>query len=145
MLNTTLLNALPQEKTPTFGIPIAECTVFGDGYSWGSMRTADLTIASEKAAGVPIQVIGDPATPTTPSDCQQKGQAENTVSQFGANGILGVGPFPQDCGNACADGTPPTWYYSCPDQRRHVQRDPGSAQPASIQPGRRSSRPTITA
>jgi hypothetical protein len=78
------------------------------------MRTADLTISSEKAAGIPIQVIGDPATPNTPSDCQQKGQAENTVSDFGANGILGVGPFVQDCGSACADSTQPTWYYSCP-------------------------------
>lgn len=115
VINSTLMAALPKELTPGFSVPIAECTVFGDGYAWGSMRTADLTISSEKAAGIPMQVIGDLGI--APTDCQNAGlqTAENTVTAFGANGILGVGPFLQDCGDACANGTPTAWYYSCPN------------------------------
>ena len=41
---------------------------------------------------------------------------ENTVAKFGANGILGVGPFAQDCGSACVGAIPSTGavYYACP-------------------------------
>src|SRR5262249_39034774 len=53
-LNPTLLAALQPETTST-GNAIVECTVFGDGYSWGSMRTADVQISGEKAANIPIQ------------------------------------------------------------------------------------------
>ena len=58
--------------------PIAECTMFGDGYSWGSMRTADLQISSEKAAGLPMQVIGDPNFANVPSDCSSTGGRQRT-------------------------------------------------------------------
>jgi hypothetical protein len=117
VINTNLLTAMPVEMAG--GGAIAECTIFGDGYSWGPMRTADLQIASEKASGLPVQVIGDPNFPTVPAACSNAGgTAENTVDQFGANGILGVGPFAQDCGTACAPPngmTTPQFYYSCPN------------------------------
>jgi hypothetical protein len=114
LINTNLLSAMPVEMSG--GGAIAECTIFGDGYSWGPMRTADIQIASETAAGLPVQIIGDPNFPTVPSACSSAGGTqENTVNQFGANGILGVGPFAQDCGTACVDGTTnPEFYYSCP-------------------------------
>jgi hypothetical protein len=36
------------------------------------------------------------------------------VADFGANGIIGVGPFVQDCGDTCANGTTePIVYYAC--------------------------------
>jgi hypothetical protein len=114
VMASTLLAALPAVTTPGFAQPIVECTMFGDGYSWGSMRTADLQFSSETAAGIPIQVIGDPAFTNIPSACSSTGPAENTVAQFGANGILGVGPFAQDCGNSCANSTANHFYYSCP-------------------------------
>jgi hypothetical protein len=38
---------------------------------------------------------------------------ESTVSSFGANGVLGIGTFQQDCGPGCSSGTPPDDYYSC--------------------------------
>ncbi len=115
LINSTLLAALPLETTAGFGVPIVECTRFADGYSWGSMRTADLEISSEKASSIPIQVIGDPSFPTIPSDCSSAGVQEDTVATFGANGILGVGPFAQDCGSACVNATTqPGTYYSCP-------------------------------
>ena len=114
VINSTLLSALPPELTPTSNVPIVECTMFGDGYSWGSMRTADLTISSEKAAGLPIQIIGDQPAGNVPSICSSTGPAENTVATFGANGIIGLGPFAQDCGTQCANGTGFGFYWSCP-------------------------------
>jgi hypothetical protein len=40
---------------------------------------------------------------------------DDTLALFGANGILGVGNFIQDCGPACAPGTTanPGFYYTC--------------------------------
>jgi hypothetical protein len=39
---------------------------------------------------------------------------EDTIAQFGANGILGIGPFAQDCGLDCVGNIPtPAIYNSC--------------------------------
>src|SRR6202012_709764 len=57
VVNQSLLSALPNETTSGFGVPIVECTMFGDGFSWGSVRTADMSISSEKAANIPMQII----------------------------------------------------------------------------------------
>src|SRR5205807_1773486 len=85
-----------------------------DGSSYGSLRFADITlpVSMKTASSVVVQVIGDPLYPTVPSTCP--GPAENTVTAFGANGILGVGPFAQDCGSACVATAQPSTYYSCP-------------------------------
>jgi hypothetical protein len=48
-----------------------------------------------------------------PSACSSTGTQENTVSTFGANGILGVGVFPQDCGTYCASTVSNGYYYAC--------------------------------
>jgi Protein of unknown function (DUF3443) len=104
---------LPAETDGTN--PLAECLQFADGTSWGSLAIADmqLPVSGETAANVHVQVIGDPAYATVPTDCT--GTPENTVAMFGANGILGVGPFIQDCGSACVAAVMPlTVYYSCP-------------------------------
>ena len=113
VLNSTMHADLPQEQSIVGGA-LVECTQFGDGIAWGSMRTADITVSSEKAAGVPMQVIGDTNYPTIPSDCLSHGAQEDTVALFGANGILGVGPFVQDCGDTCASSTQNNVYFSCP-------------------------------
>lgn len=115
VLEPNILSALPAELSG--GSVLAECTIFGDGYSWGSVRNADVSISSEKASSLPIQVIGDTSVPNTPQACSDVGvTAENTVAAFGANGILGVGLFAQDCGQVCADNTTttPQFYYACP-------------------------------
>ena len=103
---------LPQQMAGT--LPVAECAVFAIGYSWGSVRTADVTISSETASSIPIQMIGDPAFPNVPTSCSSNVPPEqDTVATFGANGLLGVGPFVQDCGGACASGAVPGTYYTC--------------------------------
>lgn len=95
---------------------LVECTEFVDGYSWGPVVLVDLQIAGESARSVPVQLIGDSRYPTVPSNCQSGGPtSEDTVTTFGANGILGIGPFAQDCGPSCAASIPGPiiQYYSC--------------------------------
>jgi hypothetical protein len=136
VINTNLLTAMPTEMTG--GGTIAECTIFGDGYSWGPLRTADVQIAGEKAAGLPLQIIGDPNFPTVPAACSASGGTqENTVDQFGANGILGVGPFAQDCGQNClSEPTSPQFYYSCPNGG-------GTCTPTAVALSQQSTNPVI--
>jgi hypothetical protein len=117
VLTPALAQALPQQFAGT--VPIVECAQFADGFSWGPVKSADLTISSETASSVPIQVIGDPTylppNRNIPTDCSSKvNNPENTVTSFGANGILGVGPFISDCGIACTTApAPPGTYYLC--------------------------------
>jgi hypothetical protein len=103
-----------QQQRDANGNPIVECTQFADGFSWGPVKIADVRLAGEQASSVPIQVIADPAFTTIPSSCSNTGPPENDVETFGANGILGVGHFLEDCGTACAQSAIPGTYYSCP-------------------------------
>ena len=102
-------------QTDSGGNLVAECTQFADGFTWGPLKIADVKIAGEEAAAVPIQVIGDPAYAAIPNDCVNTGPPENTVESFGAKGVLGVGVFKEDCGPTClSDGN--GFYYICPCQ-----------------------------
>lgn len=111
ILASALTLNLPQQIDGS-GHAILECTQFVDGFSWGPVRTADVQISGELAPAIAIQVIGDTAYPTVPTDCSSSGTAENTVQTFGANGILGVGPFISDCGSGCT-AVPNPIYYAC--------------------------------
>ncbi|WP_241018846.1 DUF3443 domain-containing protein [Paraburkholderia sp. Tr-20389] len=91
----------------------AECSVFGTGFTWGAVRTADVRMAGQLAAGISIQVIGDPATPNVPADCAASGLPMMTPSALRVNGILGIGLFSADCGGACITSAVPRWYYAC--------------------------------
>ena len=108
-------------QTDSSGNPIAQCNQFIDGFTWGSVSLSTIQMAGETAstvpnatvAGVPIQIIGDPRVPAVPASCTGMTN-ESTVSSFGANGILGIGTFQQDCGSRCVSNSPiPTVYYSC--------------------------------
>ncbi len=99
--------------------PLQECYQYGDGsYNWGAVVGADIKLAGEKGSSVPIQLI-DSSNPTTfpvPSACLSGGGPdENTVAALGANGILGIGTFQQDCGSYCANNAAPGTYYLCPN------------------------------
>lgn len=80
---------------------------------------ADVQIGGESAGSVPIQVMGDSSfEQEIPTSCSSMGSEEDTVASFGANGIIGVGPFAQDCGSSCVLSNSyysanPT-YFSCP-------------------------------
>ena len=70
------------------------------GYTWGPVQTADVEMASEKASSAPIQVLSDTDF-TAPTNCTDNGASSDTLSTLGANGIVGVGLFTQDCGSYC--------------------------------------------
>jgi Protein of unknown function (DUF3443) len=112
ILSEVLTLSLPVQAA-TNGNALLECTQFADGFSWGPVEQADVQIAGESAASAAIQVIGDPRYTMVPANCSGTGPPENTVAAFGANGILGIGVFAQDCGPACVAGTGPLVYYSC--------------------------------
>jgi len=106
------LTALPVEMLADGG-SLTECTQFVDGYSWGPVVTADIQIAGETAHSLPVQVIGDSRFTNIPATCSSGGLTqEDTVSTFGANGILGIGPFELDCGD-CDTVANNGFYYDC--------------------------------
>jgi hypothetical protein len=86
--------------------------LFGSGYAWGSVHLADVAISGETAPSVPIHVIGDTTLPVTaPTECQV-GRPLVTTADLGANGILGIGVSPTDCGLACQQAPVSTYYYT---------------------------------
>src|SRR5882757_11426553 len=98
LLAPVLTVTLPVE-TLASGNSLVQCAQFVDGFSWGPVALADVQIAGETAKSLPVQVIGDSRFATVPAACSGTGTAEDTVSSFGANGILGIGPFELDCGD----------------------------------------------
>jgi hypothetical protein len=106
-----IVGSLPINAS-TNGRQLAECTQFADGFTWGTVRSADVKIGGETASGIPIQVLGDLADSTVPADDCINGSSENTSRQLGANGILGVGVAPTDCGVTCTNVATSN-YYSC--------------------------------
>jgi hypothetical protein len=106
--------ALPAVNTAA-ALPAAECGQFVGGFTWGAVRRADVRLAGKTAAGIPVQVIGDPAPAyaSVPFACSGAGADIGTVAALGANGILGVGTSTQDCGTACASTAASGLYYAC--------------------------------
>jgi Protein of unknown function (DUF3443) len=96
---------------------LQECTGFADGsFVWGSVVGADIKMAGELASSVPMQLIDSSNTYPVPNACANGGGNDNTVAALGANGILGIGVFQQDCGSYCASSPPPSGgYYLCPN------------------------------
>ena len=99
------------------GGPLYDCVQFGDGsFVWGPVDNANVTLSGETASNIPIHIISS-STANIPSTCS--GINENTQSSLGANGILGVGLEPFDCGLACdvnggLTSPPVPVYYTCP-------------------------------
>lgn len=102
-------------KTDAQGQAIEECMTFGGGQTWGPVALADVTVAGEVAAKLPVQVMDDTnAGAPAPATCGANGTLINDVSGFGANGVFGIGVFAQDCGAACVSPTTPlAFYYGC--------------------------------
>jgi hypothetical protein len=115
VLASSMTLSLPQQ-TDASGAPVAECFSFLDGYTWGAVQSADIKMGGEQANGVPVQVIGGSGLPAIPAACANSGVSENTLDTLGANGVLGVGLFREDCGPGCVEtgSSNPGLYYSCP-------------------------------
>jgi hypothetical protein len=105
---------LPSVVAPNGGLA-AECGEFVSGVTWGSVKRADVKISGEKSLALPIQVIGDSDSlfTTIPAGCASKGNNLSSLSAFGANGVLGIGLFKEDCGAACVNSIQLGRYYGC--------------------------------
>lgn len=104
------LGSVSLAQTASGSGSLAECVEFADGSSlWGPVETASVTLGGETAVQMPIQVV-DSTFGSVPKTC---GTPEQTPAGAGFNGILGVGPFVQDCGSACAGSASNGMYYSC--------------------------------
>jgi hypothetical protein len=114
VLDTTKL-ALPA-VTGSAGNAVGECAKFISGFLWGSVHLADVKIAGETAPSLPVQQVGDTGAAFTriPTGCSNTlGGNIGTVARLGANGILGVGLFNQDCGAPCTTQVANGNYYEC--------------------------------
>jgi hypothetical protein len=116
--------SLPQQNSGSNAV--AECAPFVSGFTWGPVQSADIKMAGEVASNVPVQII-DPTFFAVPSACSSGGVPESdTLQTLGANGILGVGPFAQDCGSACAQtgAGNPGLYFQCASTSCSVIAEP---------------------
>jgi hypothetical protein len=95
--------------------PVYECAQFADGYAWGSVKVADVRLSGELAASMNVEIIGEANAPAVPSACSGTGPALQTPYAFGANGVLGVGLFVNDCltGATCPASLASPYYYTC--------------------------------
>ena len=113
VLESLVTVPLPNANSAS-GQALAECAPFVDGTAWGPLKTADVQIGGEAAAGLTIHLIGVD-TFAMPADCT--GTPQIDVQSVGSNGILGVGIFLQDCGASCAlsarSASNPGLYYAC--------------------------------
>ncbi|MFT4102292.1 MAG: DUF3443 family protein [Burkholderiaceae bacterium] len=105
--------ATPAAHDTAAGAPLAECFAYVDGTVWGRLAKLDVEFGGERLSSVPVHLIGDQTSAELPdSDCP--GPYQNTVADFGANGILGISTFLQDCGTQCAAAVSSSYYFRCP-------------------------------
>lgn len=118
---TPLTITLPMIADPANSANVyTQCETFGGFSTWGPMVTADVTMGGETASRVPMQLVNSTfATIPSAAGCQAPSEtASPGPTDIGVNGVLGVGPLPNDCGiycdpsvsNAASNGI----YFSCP-------------------------------
>ena len=122
----TLSTLTPQMSS---GQQVAECMAFGSGDTWGTVRSVDLKMSGEIAQNLPIQVIGDSTflSASMPTACTT-GTPITTAAQMGANGILGIGVSPNDCGALCAAAPLTGQYYVCTGSTCSAVAEPVASQ-----------------
>lgn len=111
-LDTSFVSSLTA-VTNSSSAQIGECSQFVSGFLWGTVKKADLYMGSETASGLPVQIIGDASYTTVPSSCKTTGTNMSSQSSLGANGIIGLSSFKQDCGSSCVSSTRSGYYYAC--------------------------------
>jgi hypothetical protein len=97
----------------TQGFPLLNCIQFVDSsFAWGPIAGFDLKLGGKTASNLPTQLIGYPATAALSASCAT-GLTLNSVASLGANGVLGVGLFKQDCGANCVTNPRNGYYFRC--------------------------------
>lgn len=113
------LSALGLPAVSNGTAPIAECSLFLSGYTWGGVYSATVKIAGETTTqAIPIQLFNDPNFPSTPSSCNASGTNIGSLGALGGNGLLGIGVLVHDTGP----------YYACSanGQNGSINTPPGA-------------------
>ena len=93
---------------------LTECIQYNDNSAdWGPVQLADVILGNEPAVTVPIQIIDSTYGTTLPQIKSLCGNPDTSPEATGYNGILGVGPFAEDCGSDCTSSNNNGSYYSC--------------------------------
>jgi hypothetical protein len=96
------------------GAQIAECIEYLDNASdWGPIELASVVLGGEPAVQIPVHVINSGFFPSAAANDAGCTNLDTSPSEAGFNGILGVGPYAQDCGSFCANYADNTYYYAC--------------------------------
>lgn len=114
ILGSALTLSLPQQTQG--GTPVAECALFTEAFLWGPIVSADVEIAGEIAPDVPMQIVGASGFAAPPTECTNTGlPAADNLTTLGANGLLGLNGFIQDCGSGCTTSgvSNEGLYYTC--------------------------------
>jgi hypothetical protein len=102
--------------TVASGMPLLNCVQFIDNtFAWGPVAMADVVLGGKTATGLPIQIMADPAYNSPNRLCSSSGRATEltTAASLGANGILGLGLFKDDCGADCVTNPNNGSYFTC--------------------------------
>lgn len=95
------------------GQPLLGCVQFVDNsFAWGPLALADVKLGAKAVSNLPVQLIADPAFRSLASNCSS-GTEITAPDTLGANGILGIGLFKDDCGSACESNPLNGFYYTC--------------------------------
>jgi hypothetical protein len=97
--------------------PIAECMPFAAGYTWGSVKRADIVMGGKTASNLPIQLIADGAF-DIPASCTSYGGSDMgglpdlaDLADYSINGIIGIDSFTSDSADAIKTAIPGNYYY----------------------------------
>jgi hypothetical protein len=117
--------------------PIAECMPFASGYTWGSVKRADIVMGSKTASNLPIQLIADGAF-ATPGSCSDYGGADmgglpalDDLTSYSINGIIGIDNFTSDSLDATRTAIPGNYYYCAAQDKCISTRMPANKQVAN--------------
>ena len=100
--------------TPS-GQALLNCVRFVDGsFGWGPVVSAHVSLGTKEARNLPIQVMAEPSVSGSARLCNSGSATQITsAAALGANGILGVGLFKEDCGSACVASAATGLYFRC--------------------------------
>ena len=130
----TTANLVFASPPPATG-PVGECYDFVSSFFWGGVYTADIKFGGTAAypnapntqlaaTGIKLQILNDTNMPASPpsgnnsisgtqTTCGSSAGSvqENSAAQIGANGLIGIGLFQEDCHGNCTSGLGAANYY----------------------------------
>ena len=119
---STGLRLLASLVNPALGLRVANapggqallgCARFVDNsFAWGPVVLAEVNLGAKRAANVPIQLVADARYGHLAANCDS-GSNITSADVLGANGVLGIGLFLQDCGAACESTSANGFYFTC--------------------------------